>query len=243
MTQELPRRGDVLVLVGTRKGAFLFASDESRKHWLLSGPYCEGGDVFHMVYDPREGGIIFSAVNYMVWGPEVQMSADLGKTWTDPSEQPRFTDDKSLTVEKVWHIEPGGPDEPGTVYAGIEPAALFKSVDGGVTWREVAGLSSHPTRDQWQPGLGGLCLHSIVLDPTNRERMWVGISAVGVFGMADAGASWDSMNQGVRADFLPDPFPRFGQCPHKLLAHGAKPDTLFQQNHCGVYRSDSGGRD
>ena len=244
MTQEFsPRTGDVLVLVGTRKGAFLLTSDDSRTHWSLSGPHCEGGDVFHKVYDQRDGGTIFSAVNYMVWGPEVQMSDNLGRTWTDPTEQPRFTGDTGLAVERVWHIEAGGPAEPGTIYAGIEPAALFKSADGGITWREVSGLSGHPTRSQWQPGLGGLCLHSIVLDPTQQERMWVGISAVGVFGTVDAGATWDPMNHGVRADFLPDRYPQFGQCPHKLLAHDAKPDTLFQQNHCGVFRSDTGGQE
>lgn len=120
---------------------------------------------------------------------------------------------------------------------------MFKSEDGGATWREVEGLSGHPSRESWQPGLGGLILHSIVLDPSEGDRMWVGISAVGVFGTNDGGGSWSTMNRGVRADFLPDRFPDFGQCPHKVVGHTSRPGVLYQQNHCGVYRTDSGGDD
>ena len=129
------------------------------------------------------------------------------------------------------------------MYAGGEPAALFKSEDGGDTWSEVERLTNHETREHWQPGLGGLCLHSMVLDPADTDRMWVGISAVGIFGTSDGGATWKTMNKGVRADFLPDPFPAFGQCTHKMLSHRAMPERLYQQNHCGVYRSDSAGRE
>ena len=146
-------------------------------------------------------------------------------------------------MSRIWHIEPGLEGEAGVLYAGVEPAALFRSDDGGTTWLEVAGLTKHPTRDQWQPGLGGLCLHSMVLDPTQMGRMWVGISAVGVFGTSDGGESWQALNRGVRADFLPDRHPEVGQCTHKLLAHRARPQVLYQQNHCGVYRSDSGGEE
>lgn len=234
------RRGDVLVMVGTRKGSFLFSSDTSRKRWELSGPHFPGSDVFHMIYDARDGGQILAAVNHMVWGSDVQRSKDLGGTWLSAEQQPRFDDQSGRTVSRLWHLEPGRVGETGVIYAGVEPAALFKSEDGGVTWREVVGLSNHATRDQWEPGLGGLCLHSMVLDPTDSSRMWVGISAAGVFGTNDAGESWRPMNQGVRADFLPDPFPEFGQCTHKLLAHDAQPELLYQQNHCGVFRSDSG---
>ena len=190
--------------------------------------------------DPRDGGTLFAAINNVIWGSEVRSSVDLGKTWKSSSEGLRPSEGDA-TVSKVWHVEPGRADEPGVVYAGVEPAALFKSEDGGDTWGEIDGLSSHPTREQWQPGLGGLCLHSIVLDPSQRDRMWVGISAAGVFGTDDGGRSWRAMNQGLRADFLPDPFPEVGHCPHKMLAHGATPDVLFQQNHCGVFRTDSGG--
>ena len=260
MTQAADaKRGDVLVLVGTKKGAFILSSDPSRKHWSVSEPHFGGGnslrpewvpgspagpsptgDIFHMAYDPRDGGTVFAAVNSIIWGPEIQRSRDLGKTWQSSSEGPRFSGG-DLTVNKVWNIEPGRETEPGAVYAGVDPAALFKSEDGGDTWSEVAGLTGHPTREKWQPGLGGLCLHSIILDPSRNDRMWAGISAVGVFGTDDGGQSWRTMNQGVRADFLPDRYPEFGQCPHKVLAHKDRPQVLFQQNHCGVFRSDSAG--
>ncbi len=129
------------------------------------------------------------------------------------------------------------------VFAGAEPASLFKSQDGGNNWQELTGLSQHPTRAQWQPGLGGLCLHSMVLDPQTPDRMWVGMSAVGVFGTEDGGKSWRPRNSGLRTDFAPDPQPEFGQCPHKVLAHPSSHNRLYQQNHCGVYRSDNGGQD
>ena len=146
-------------------------------------------------------------------------------------------------MDRIWHIEPAGGSQPGVLYAGVQPAALFKSQDSGDTWDEIMTLSNHATRESWQPGLGGLCLHSIIIDRHQTGRMWVGISAVGVFGTHDSGETWQSLNQGVRADFLPQPFPEFGQCPHKVLAAPGSQDLLYQQNHCGVYRSGSGGKD
>ena len=242
MVQEKsPRKGDLLVLLGTRKGSFIISGDQARRKWAVCGHYSGANEVFHLAYDPRDGGAVLAAVNQMVWGPEIQFSRDLGKNWSLPKEQPRFSTQKPLTVQRIWHIQPGRDTEPGVIYAGVEPAALFKSEDGGINWQEVTGLANHPTRDQWQPGLGGLCLHSIILDPSRRERMWVGISAVGVFGTTDGGETWNTLNAGVRADFLPDPNPEFGQCPHKVRAHPARPDVLYQQNHCGVFRSDSAG--
>ena len=234
------KKGDVLLMLGTRKGAFLMSSDASRKSWSFSGPHFAGSDVFHMAYDRRDG-TLFAAVNNIIFGAEVQRSTDLGLTWNGATRGLGFDADADLTLEKVWHVEPGTDSEPGVVYAGAEPASLFKSADGGDTWDEVTGLTAHRTRKHWQPGLGGLCLHSIVLDQRSSDRMWVGISAVGVFGTEDGGARWETLNKGVRADFLPKRFPTFGQCPHKLLAHPAQPDVLVQQNHCGVFRSDSGG--
>ena len=248
-----------MVLVGTRKGAFVLTGDHQRKRWSVSEPHFQGGgtmsipgassstsgtagDVFHMAYDARDGGTLFAGVNNNIWGPEIFRSHDHGNTWLASSESPSFSG-KELTVEKVWHVEPGRAEEPGVVYAGVEPAALFRSDDGGDTWSEVDGLTSHPTREKWQPGLGGLCLHSIVPHPEQSDRMWVGISAVGVFGTEDGGGSWHTLNKGVRADFMPDRYPEFGQCTHKLLSHRATPNVLYQQNHCGVYRSDSGGAD
>lgn len=235
------QKGDVLVLVGTRKGAFILSSDGSRSDWSVSGPYAAGGDVFHMAYDSRDGGTLLAAINSPAWRPEIRTSSDLGATWTDSKEGPKFENTNGTTIERVWHIEPGRDSEPGVVYAGAEPASLFRSEDGGSTWSEVSGLTDHPAREKWQPGFGGLCLHSIVLDPSSADRMWVGISAVGVFATNDGGETWHTQNKGVRADFLPDPFPEFGQCPHKALAHSSTPQLLYQQNHCGVFRSANGG--
>ncbi len=235
-------RGDVLLIVGTRKGAFFLTADAARKSWSLSGPHHAGSDVFHLAYDDREDGTIFAAINSPIWGPEVQRSEDLGVTWQKSRVNPAFPWERNDSVEQVWHIEPGRPSQPGVVYAGVSPAALFKSSDGGETWAEVVPLSEHPTRAMWEGGFGGMCLHSMVLDPADNGRMWVGISAVGVFGTEDGGASWSTMNAGVRADFMPDPFPEFGQCPHKMLSHPSRPGRLYQQNHCGFYRSDDGGR-
>lgn len=246
---SISQPGDILVLVGTRKGAFLLKGDGSRRDWSLSGPFNPGTDVFHLVYDTRSGGTIFSASNSMWFGPQIEYSRDLGETWEQAREQPRFTDKPEYaehdgaTVSRIWHIEPGLDSQPETLYAGIQPAALFKSTDYGETWREVEGLGRLPSRDQWMPGFGGLCLHSIALDQQNSQRMWVGISAAGVFCTEDGGENWYPTNRGVRADFNPgDPLPEWGQCPHKLLSHPAHPGQLYQQNHCGVFRTDNFGQ-
>lgn len=231
----------VVLMVGTHKAAFLFTSDLSRRKWRMHGPYLTSdSSIFHMAYDPRED-TVFAAVNRTVWGPEVQRTRDLGNTWSASKNEPRFTAGSGETVKRVWHIEPGRPWEPGVLYAGVEPAALFKSEDNGETWQEMKTLSSHPTRSQWQPGFGGLCLHSIALDPMRRERMYVGISAVGVFRTDDGGESWLTMNRGVHAFFMPNPLPEFGQCVHKMYMAPGLADRLYQQNHCGVYRTDSAG--
>jgi len=148
----------------------------------------------------------------------------------------------ALKQERIWHIEPGRPSEPQVLYAGVAPAALFRSEDGGQTWNEVSSLTAHPTRTKWHPGAGGLCLHSIIIDPSDSARMFVGISAVGVFRTEDGGKNWDVANKGTRAEFLPEKYPEYGQCVHKLLLADSRSGLLFQQNHCGVYRSSDGGR-
>ena len=236
------RPGDLILLAGTRKGAFILTGDSTRNNWHTSGPFCPGSDVFHLVYDHRNGGQVLAAANHVIWGPQVEYSRDLGQTWAQAAEQPRFTGEGGATVNRIWHIEPGRETEPATLYLGVEPAALFRSRDGGDTWHEVTGLSNHPTRTEWNPGFGGLCLHSIGLDPQNADRMWVGISAAGVFRTDDGGQRWRPANRGVRADFDPaNPLPEWGQCPHKVLPHPGAPGLLYQQNHCGVYRSSDYG--
>ena len=235
------RGGDLMILVGTRKGGFIVASDRTRRRWRLIGPFSDDSDIFHMVYDARNAGTLFTTLNNNFWGPRIRMSHDLGMTWVDAQSSPKMSDGSSHTVARLWHISPGRESEPGVVYAGAEPASLFRSHDWGRTWEQWSTLTLHPTRDQWQPGLGGLCLHSMVLDLGTTSRMWVGMSAVGVWRTDDGGQTWRPRNRGVRADFMPEPFPEFGQCTHKMLAHPARPERLYQQNHCGFFRTDDGG--
>ncbi len=228
------------LLIGTRKGTVTIRGDADRERWDVGDLGCQGEDVFHAVYDARTGSTL-AAINSTVWGPEMRVSPDLGATWSSSDGQPRFVGSDGRTVGKIWHIKPGRDRTPGVLFAGVDPAALFRSDDYGASWQEVVGLTHHPTREEWWGGLGGLCLHSIVLDPDDDARMWVGISAVGVMGTEDAGESWRLMNNGIRADYLPERFPELGQCPHKVLAHPSRPRSLVTQTHCGVFRSENGG--
>ncbi len=207
----------------------------------MSGPFQAGREINHAVYDRRTGRI-FATSNDSWFGCEVVSSPDLGAHWEAAKENPKFSESSGLKLDRIWHIEPGRASEPGVLYAGVAPAALFRSSDHGQTWSEITTLTAHPTRAHWHPGAGGLCLHSIVLDPADARRMYVGISAVGVFRTEDGGASWETANRGTRAEFLPEKLPEFGQCVHKLLMAGGEGAALFQQNHCGVYRSADGGR-
>jgi photosystem II stability/assembly factor-like uncharacterized protein len=173
------------------------------------------------------------------FGPAVWKSTDLGATWTHSSEGIAYEAGKE-PVKAVWSLVAGD----GSLYAGVQPAGLFRSEDGGETWQHVEGLQKHPSRDQWNPGGAGLILHSLVLDPRDEDRIWVGISAAGVFHTADGGETWEPRNRGTRADFLPEGerYPEFGQCVHCLVIAAGMPDRLYQQNHCGMYRSENGGR-
>jgi photosystem II stability/assembly factor-like uncharacterized protein len=229
----------LLVLVGTRKGLFLLSGDESRRDWKLDGPFLTGWSVFHAVLDPRDGAI-HAATNNEVYGATVHRSDDGGRTWTR-AEELGLPEDSGLKLEKTWHVEPGRADEPGVLWLGAAPGVLFRSDDGGVTWQVNEGLLRHPTREQWNPGAGGMCCHSIQLDPDEPDRLYIGISAAGVFRSEDGGESWTPANKGTAADFMPDPYPELGQCVHKVLLHPARPERLWQQNHCGVYRSDDRG--
>jgi photosystem II stability/assembly factor-like uncharacterized protein len=191
-----------------------------------------------MSFDKRDRKTIYAAVNSGHFGPTVEMSKNFGKTWSNAQKPPRFPENSGLDVENIWHVEPGFADEPDVVYAGVAPAALFRSSDRGNSWELNENLNNHPTRSQWQPGAGGLCLHSIILDPSNKKRMYVGISAVGIFKTEDGGQTWSTRNKNVRADYAPNKYPEFGQCVHKLVMDPNKPTSLYQQNHCGVYRSE-----
>jgi hypothetical protein len=225
----------LLLLVGTKKGAFIVESDAARKTWAVRGPTCDGWPIQDISYD-RASGAMFAGGGSPWYGPTVFRSDDLGASWTQSSDGITYGDD-GPKITAVWNVTAAH----GAVYAGVGPAGLFRSDDGGATWSHVEGLTNHPTRPTWEPGAGGLILHTIVPHPTDRDRMWIAISAVGTFETRDGGLSWEPRNHGVRADFQPDPMPETGQCVHKLVAAAGEPEHLYQQNHCGVYRSFDGG--
>jgi photosystem II stability/assembly factor-like uncharacterized protein len=228
----------VLVLIGTKKGVFIAESDAGRGSWELRGPYCETWPMNHVVADPDTGTIYGGGGNEW-FGPAVWKSTDLGKTWTHSSEGMAYAAGEE-PVKAVWSLAPRN----GSLYAGVQPAGLFRSDDKGQSWAHVEGLQKHPSRPHWNPGGAGLILHSLVVDPEDHDQIWVGISAAGVFHTADGGATWQPRNTGTRADFLPEGenYPEFGQCVHCLVMASGKPDRLYQQNHCGMYRSDDGGK-
>jgi photosystem II stability/assembly factor-like uncharacterized protein len=228
----------VLVLLGTRKGVFIVDSDGDRRSWRLRGPFCETWPMNHVVGDPDTGTIYGGGGNEW-FGPAVWRSDDLGETWTHSSKGLAYEEGEQ-PIKAVWSLAKRN----GSLYAGVEPAGLFRSGDGGQNFEHVSGLRDHPTRPEWQPGGGGLILHSLVLHPDDEKQIWVGISAAGVFHTADGGATWEPRNRGTRADFMPEDqrYPEFGQCVHCVVMAPGKPNRLYQQNHCGMYRSDDGGR-
>jgi len=227
------------LLIGTPKGAFILDGDATRRRWAVRGPLCEGWPIHDISVHPGTGAILAGGGSPW-YGGAVWQSHDLGETWSHSSEGLTYGDD-GPKLKTVWNVT---ATDDGTIYAGVEPAGLFRSDDGGTTWSHVEGLTNHPTRPEWQPGNGGLILHSIVPHPTDRDRVWVGISAVGAFETQDGGATWQTRNKGVRAEFNPENrYPEFGQCVHKLVMAADGGEHLYQQNHCGVYRSSDGGRE
>ena len=225
----------VLLLVGTKKGAFVLESDADRREWSLRGPMCEGWPIHDLIVEPGTGALL-AAGGSPWYGGAVWRSEDLGTTWTHSSAGLSYGDEDPA-LRSIWSLAA----RDSTLFAGVEPAGLFRSLDRGSTWTHVEGLSNHPSRPTWQPGAGGLILHTIVPHPSDPERMWIGISAVGIFETRDGGLSWEPRNKGVRADFMPDPHPITGQCVHKFAPAAGQSETLYQQNHCGVYRSDDAG--
>jgi hypothetical protein len=235
MIYAMPKAAaQVAIWAGTRKGAFVFRSRD-RRTWKMEGPFFRGWEVHHMAQDPREPNRIYAAVNSAWFGAHIHASEDGGKSWklSEAGLEVKCLPETSL--KRIWHIEPGAADEPGVVYAGGDPGVLSRSGDWGRTWEEVRSLTAHPTRSRWNPGAGGMCLHSIQC--LGGGRMIVAISAAGAFRTTDGGATWEPFNQNVRADFQPNKYPEVGQCVHKLLAHPRHPEALYQQNHCGIYRA------
>jgi photosystem II stability/assembly factor-like uncharacterized protein len=242
-THVKPRNGDVLLLVGTMKGAFILRANEGRRKWEMGGPYFPGSAVYGMAYDGRFGRHrIWAGPQSMHWGALLRSSDDFGASWTDPEvANIRFPEKAGAALKNIWQIMPGRDSEADTLYCGVEPAALFKSTDAGDSWSLVDGLWDHPQREKWQPGGGGLCLHTILLDPGNAARIRIAISTAGMYVTDDNGESWRPSNKGVRAEFLPDKYPEFGQCVHKVAQSKKQPDRMYLQNHWGLYRTDDGG--
>jgi serine/threonine protein kinase len=234
------KKGDSLLLVGTTKGAFILRSNAKRRRWEVGGPYFHGHNVYAIAYDGRAGQHRIWASTQNYWGTLLRSSDDFGKSWTNPQQAPiRFPPDTGVSLKNIWQITLGRPEEPSVLYCGVEPAALFETRNAGETWSLVRGLFDHPHRARWMPGNGGLALHTIVLDPADNQRMYVAISAGGVYRTNDGGLSWTAQNRGIRAMFMPDRYPEFGQCVHKIAMHPSRPERLFLQNHWGLYRSDN----
>ncbi len=243
--------GGVRVLVGTRKGAFVMTADAGRERWTIDGPHFGGWEIFHVKASPVDPDRLYASQHTDWFGQILQRSTDGGRTWQPAGNRFVYegTPGQHLWYDgtphpwefkRIWHLEPS-PVEPDTVFAGAEDAALFKSTDGGQTWAELDGLRTHPTAAGWQPGAGGLCLHTIVIDPTRPERMFVAISAAGAFRTDDAGATWRAINSGLKSDGIPNPDAEAGHCVHRIAMHPSRPDVLFMQKHWDVMRSNNGG--
>ena len=234
------KKGDFLLFIGTIKGAFILRSNAQRSRWEVGGPYFHGHAVYSLAYDSRAGQHRIWASTSSYWGTLLRSSDDFGKCWTNPQQAPiRFPADTGASLKNIWQITLGPPDDPNLLYCGVEPAALFESRDAGESWSLVRGLFNHPHRPRWMPSNGGLALHTIIPDAANAKRMYVAISSGGVYRTDDAGLSWTAQNRGIRVPFLPDKYPEFGQCVHKIAMHPSRPERLYLQNHWGLYRSDN----
>lgn len=233
---------DVAILIGTVKGLFVLRSPDGRE-LAASGPHLPGEQVYSVAIDGRGATPRYLAgATSELWGSAVRASDDLGETWTEPeTSNLKFPPGTDASVEHVWQLQPAGADEPDVVYAGVEPAALFRSEDRGETFDLVRGLWEHPHRPTWPPGYGGLCLHSIVVHARDPRRMLVGISSGGVYRTDDGGEKWEPANRGIRAEYGPDTMPEYGQCVHRAAADPLEPDTVFLEGHWGTYRSDDFG--
>jgi photosystem II stability/assembly factor-like uncharacterized protein len=232
-----------LLAIGTGKGLFL-ATSSDRRDWAVSGPHFPMTGVYAVAVDKRPGRPrLLAGMTSSHFGPSVATSDDLGGSWHEPAQAPvAFPADTGASLGRVWQLTPAGPDQPDVVWAGAEPSALFRSEDGGRSFSLVRALWDHPHREQWGAGFGGQAVHSVLPHPGDPGRMAVAMSTGGVYRTEDAGASWAPGNTGIRAYFLPDEWPEFGQCVHKIARDAGDPDRLYAQNHHGVYRSDDDGR-
>jgi photosystem II stability/assembly factor-like uncharacterized protein len=258
----------VRVLVGTRKGAFILTADGARKRWKVSGPHFAGWEIYHVKGSPVDPNRIYASQTSGWFGQIIQRSDDGGKKWNTPGSTPEELESSDgmpkgesnkfvydgipgthqwydgtqhpWEFKRVWHLEPSLHD-PEHVYAGVEDAALFESKDGGKSWKELSGLRKHDTGPKWQPGAGGMCLHTILLDPQDPKRIYVAISAAGAFRTDDGGKTWKPINHGLHSEYIPDPAAEVGHCVHRIAMHSSHPNRLFMQKHWDVMRSDDGG--
>jgi len=241
----------IRVLVGTRKGAFILESDGKRQQWEISGPHFAGWEIYHLKGSPADSNRLYASQSSAWFGQIIQRSDDGGKTWETVGNKFAYEGATGThqwydgtphpwEFKRVWHLEPS-PADPNTVYAGAEDAALFRTADGGQTWHELPGLRTHESGPGWQPGAGGMCLHTILLDPHHAGRIFIAISAAGVFRSDDDGKTWRPANNGLRSENLPNPIAEVGHCVHRIAMHTSRPGLLFMQKHWDVMRSDDGG--
>jgi photosystem II stability/assembly factor-like uncharacterized protein len=241
----------IRVLVGTRKGAFVLSADGDRRNWEVSGPHFGGWEIYHVAGSPADPNRLYASQSSGWFGQIVQRSDDGGATWAPGGNDFTYEGEagqhlwydgtpRPFEFKRIWHFEPSR-DDPDTVYAGAEDAALFRSTDGGRTWQELAALRTHPSAPQWQPGAGGMCLHTVILDATDPDRIFVAISAAGAFRSDDGGKSWLPINRGLRSREIPDQDSEVGHCVHRIVQHPSRPGTLFMQKHWDVLRTDDAG--
>src|SRR5712671_5664512 len=254
MTFQTQERSEAMssvrVLVGTKKGAFVLSSDESRKNWKVDGPHFAGWEIYHLKGSPADPDRLYASQSSGWFGQVLQRSNDGGKTWEAAGNEFKYEGTPGTHVwydgsphpwefKRVWHLEPS-PKDPDTVYAGVEDAAFFKSTDGAKTWAEMPGLRTHESAGGWAPGAGGLCLHTILIDPSDNDRMFIAISSAGVFRTDDAGKTWRPANRGLKSNTIPDQDAEVGHCVHRIAMHPSRPKTLFMQKHWDVMRTDDG---
>jgi len=241
----------VRVLVGTRKGAFVLTSDGQRVQWNVAGPHFGGWEMYHIKGSPADPNRLYASQSTGWFGQLIQRSDDGGQTWSPVGNKFAYEGDTGThqwydgtphpwEFKRVWHLEPSLTD-PDTVYAGVEDAALFRSTDGGQNWQELPGLRGHDSGPHWQPGAGGMCLHTIILDPADPLRIYIAISAAGAFRTDDGGQTWRPINRGLYSKTIPEPTAEVGHCVHHVVMHPSRPDVLYMQKHWDVMRSGDAG--